>query len=53
MKYTKQEKLDIGRQIYDSEITRYQATETPPFPGGAAGGGKTGMCGAYTARKWA
>lgn len=27
MKYTKQEKLDIGRQIYDSEITRYQAAE--------------------------
>lgn len=27
MKYTKQEKLDIGRRIYDSEITRYQAAE--------------------------
>lgn len=27
MKYTKQEKLDIGRRIYYSEITRYQAAE--------------------------
>lgn len=27
VKYTKQEKLDIGRRIYDSEITRYQAAE--------------------------
>lgn len=27
MKYTKQENLDIGRRIYDSEITRYQAAE--------------------------
>ena len=27
MKYTNQEKLDIGRRIYDDEITRYQAAE--------------------------
>lgn len=27
MKYTKEERLDIGRQIYDGEITRYQAAE--------------------------
>ena len=25
MKYTLEERLDIGRRIYDSEITRYQA----------------------------
>ena len=27
MKYTKEERLDIGRRIYDSEISRYQAAE--------------------------
>lgn len=27
VKYTKQEKLDIGRRIYNDEITRYQAAE--------------------------
>lgn len=27
MKYTKEERLDIGRQIYDGEITRHQAAE--------------------------
>ena len=27
MKYTKQQRLDIGRRIYDGEITRYQASE--------------------------
>lgn len=27
LKYTNQEKLDIGRRIYDDEITRYQAAE--------------------------
>ena len=27
MKYNKQERLDIGRQIYDGEITRYKAAE--------------------------
>ena len=27
MKYTKEERLDIGRRIYDDEITRYQAAE--------------------------
>lgn len=27
MKYTKEERLEIGRQIYDGEITRYQAAE--------------------------
>lgn len=27
MKYTKEEKLDIGRQIYNDEITRYEAAE--------------------------
>jgi len=27
MKYTKEERLDIGRQIYDGEITRRQAAE--------------------------
>ena len=25
MKYTKEERLDIGRRIYDGEISRYQA----------------------------
>lgn len=27
MKYTKQERLDIGRKVYDGELTRYQAAE--------------------------
>ena len=27
MKYTKEERLDIGKRIYDGEITRYQAAE--------------------------
>lgn len=27
MKYTNQERLDIGQRIYDGEITRYQAAE--------------------------
>ena len=27
MKYTKEERLDIGRRIYTGEITRYQAAE--------------------------
>lgn len=27
MKYTKEERLDIGKRIYDSEITRYEAAE--------------------------
>lgn len=27
MKYTKEERLGIGRQIYNGEITRYQASE--------------------------
>lgn len=27
MKFTKEERLDIGRQIYDGELTRYQAAE--------------------------
>ena len=27
MKYTKEERLDIGRRIYDGEITKYQAAE--------------------------
>ena len=27
MKYTKEERLDIGRRIYDGEISRYQAAE--------------------------
>ena len=27
MKYTKNERLDIGQQIYDGEISRYQAAE--------------------------
>ena len=27
MKYTKKERLDIGQQIYDGEIIRYQAAE--------------------------
>ena len=27
MKYTKDERLDIGRRIYDGEISRYQAAE--------------------------
>ena len=28
MKYTKEERLDIGRQIYDGELSRYQAAES-------------------------
>lgn len=27
MKYTQEERLDIGRRIYEDEITRYQAAE--------------------------
>ena len=27
MKYTKENRLDIGRRIYEGEITRYQAAE--------------------------
>ena len=27
MKYTKEQRLDIGRQIYSGEITRYKASE--------------------------
>lgn len=27
MKYSKQERLDIGRRIYEGEISRYQAAE--------------------------
>ena len=27
MKYTKEQRLDIGRRIYDGEINRYQAAE--------------------------
>ena len=27
MKYTKEQRLDIGRQIYDGEITKFQAAE--------------------------
>ena len=27
MKYTQEERLDIGRRIYEGEITRYQAAE--------------------------
>lgn len=27
MKYTREERLDIGRRIYDGEISRYQAAE--------------------------
>lgn len=27
MKYTKEERLDIGRRIYDGELSRYQAAE--------------------------
>lgn len=27
MKYTKEERLDIGRRIYENELTRYQAAE--------------------------
>ena len=27
MKYTKEQRLDIGRRIYDGEIDRYQAAE--------------------------
>ena len=27
MKYTKEQRLDIGRRIYDGEITRYEAAE--------------------------
>lgn len=25
MKYTKEQRLDIGRRIYDGEITKYEA----------------------------
>ena len=28
MKYTKQERLDIGRRIYDGELSRFLAAET-------------------------
>ena len=27
MKYTKEQRLDIGRRIYDGEFTRYEAAE--------------------------
>ena len=27
MKYTKEQRLDIGRRIYDGEITKYDATQ--------------------------
>ena len=27
MKYTKEERLDIGRQIYDGKLSRYEAAE--------------------------
>jgi len=27
MKYTKEQRLDIGRQVYDGELTKYQAAE--------------------------
>ena len=27
MKYTKEERLNIGRRIYDGELTRYEAVE--------------------------
>lgn len=27
MKYTEEERLDIGRQIYEGKLTRYQAAE--------------------------
>lgn len=27
MKYTKEERLEIGRRIYDGELTRFQAAE--------------------------
>ena len=27
MKYTKEERMDIGRRIYDGEISRYEAAE--------------------------
>ncbi len=27
MKYTKEQRLDIGRQIYDNELSRYEAAE--------------------------
>ena len=27
MKYTKEERLDIGRRIYEDELSRYQAAE--------------------------
>ena len=27
MKYTKEERLDIGRRIYDGEMSRYEAAE--------------------------
>lgn len=27
MKYTREERLDIGRQIYDGELSRYQAAD--------------------------
>ncbi len=27
MKYTKEQRLDIGKRIYDGEISRYEAAE--------------------------
>ena len=33
MKYTLEQRLDIGRRIYEGELTRFQAAEEKP-PGG-------------------
>ena len=36
MKYTKEERLDIGRRIYEGEITRFQAAEEYDISEGTA-----------------
>lgn len=32
MKYKKEERLDIGRQIYNGEISRYEAADIWHYP---------------------
>lgn len=36
MKYTKEERMDIGRQIYNNELTRYEATQRYGISDGCA-----------------
>lgn len=37
MKYTEEERLNIGRRIYDGELSRYQAAELYGISGQTAG----------------